>query len=57
MSFNYSYLYIHGINVELANLCAVPQYPVYRGIQDLHPLMKTLRKVHPITGHEDPEGE
>jgi hypothetical protein len=38
----YIYLFImYNINVEVANLCLVPQYIVHEGIYELHSLMKT----------------
>jgi hypothetical protein len=32
---------MYNINVEVANLCLVPQYIVHEGIYELHSLMKT----------------
>jgi len=36
------YMYTHRINVELANLCPVPQYLVHGGMHDMHSLMKKV---------------
>jgi len=38
-------MYTHRINVELANLCLVPQYHVQRGKHDMQSLMKMYAQI------------
>jgi hypothetical protein len=39
------YMYTHRINVELENLCLVPEYLVHRGMHDMQSLMKMYAQI------------